>query len=105
MRCANRTRFAALWSRPLTPEQLQAEMQRIAQQTRQPDLLREQWLALNNDPQLIAEMQVRPLLADRLMRAWYGRDERFHGELKSRAQDEVAHFTTVSAMQQMTASM
>ena len=71
--------LAALWSRPLTPEQLQAEMQRIAQQTRQPDLLREQWLALNNDPQLIAEMQVRPLLADRLLRAWYGRDERFHG--------------------------
>lgn len=72
--------LAALWSRPLTPEQLQAEIQRIARQTKQPELLREQWRALNNDPQLIAEMQVRPLLADRLLRAWYGRDERIHGE-------------------------
>ncbi len=95
------TALAALWSRPLTPEQLQAEMQRIAQQTKQPDLLREQWRALNNDPQLIAEMQVRPLLADRLIRTWYARDERFHGALKSRAQTEIASYTTVSAMQQM----
>jgi len=93
--------LAALWSRPLTPEQLQAEMQRIAQQTKQPDLLREQWQALNNDPKLIAEMQVRPLLADRLLRAWYARDERFHGTLKSHAQSEVARYATVAAMQQM----
>jgi N-acetylneuraminic acid mutarotase len=93
--------LAALWSRPLKPEQLQAEMQRIAQQTKQPDLLREQWRALNNDPNLIAEMQVRPLLADRLLRAWYARDERFHGALKSRAQSEIAHYATVATMQQM----
>src|SRR5918995_2214438 len=93
--------LAALWSRPLTSEQLQAEMQRITQQTKQPDLLREQWRALNNDPQLIAELQVRPLLADRLLRAWYGQDERFHGELKSRAQSDLERFTTVPAMQQM----
>jgi hypothetical protein len=44
---------------------------------------------------------VRPLLADRLLRAWYGRDERFHGALKSRAQSEVAHYAAVAAMQQM----
>ena len=93
--------LAALWSRPLTPEQLQAEMQRISQQTKQPELLREQWRALNSDPQLIAEMQVRPLLADRLLRAWYGRDERFHGELESRAKGDLALYTTVSAMRQM----
>jgi N-acetylneuraminic acid mutarotase len=93
--------LAVLWSRQLTPEQLQAEMQRIAQQTRQPDLLREQWRALHNDPQLIAEMQVRPLLADRLLRAWYARDQRFHGALKSRAQTETARYTTVAAMQKM----
>ena len=93
--------LAILWSRPLTAEQLQAEMLRIAQQTKQPDLLREQWSTLNHDPKLIAEIQVRPLLADRLLRAWYARDERFHGVLKSRAQSEVARYATVAAMQQM----
>ncbi|HEX5941585.1 MAG TPA: hypothetical protein VFY66_04875, partial [Anaerolineales bacterium] len=93
--------LADLWSRPLMPEQLQAEMQRLAQQTKQPDLLREQWRALNNDPQLIAEIQARPLLADRLLRAWYGRDKRFHGELESRARSDLARYTTVSAMEQM----
>jgi hypothetical protein len=90
-----------LWSRPLTAEQLQAEMQRIAQQTRQPELLREQWRALNDDPQLIAEVQVRPLLADRLLRAWYASDDRFHGELKSRALRELADHATVATLQQM----
>jgi N-acetylneuraminic acid mutarotase len=93
--------LADLWSRPLLPELLQAEMQRIAQGTKQPDLLSEQWRALNNDPRLIAEVQARPLLADRLLRAWYGRDERFHGELKSRAQSDLALYTSVSGMQQM----
>lgn len=93
--------LAALWSRPLTAEQLQAEMQRIAQRTRQPDLLRQQWQALQNDPQLIAELQIRPLLAERLLRNWYGRDERFHGALKSRVQSDLALFTGVAAMQQM----
>src|SRR5512141_2863993 len=93
--------LATLWSRPLTPVQLQAELERIAQQTKQPDLLREQWRALNNDPQLIAELQVRPLLADRLSRAWYARDERFHGALKLRAQSDLARYATVATMQQM----
>lgn len=93
--------LADLWSRPLTPEQLQAEMLRIAQQTRQPDLLREQWQALNNDPELIAEVQVRSLLADRLLRAWYARDERFHGALESQAQSEIERYDTVAAMQKM----
>jgi N-acetylneuraminic acid mutarotase len=93
--------LSVLWSRPLTAEQLQAEMQRIAQQTKQPDLLREQWRALDNDPRLIAELQVRPLLADRLLRNWYGRDERFHGDLKSRVQSDLALFTTAASMQQM----
>ena len=93
--------LSALWSRPLTADQLQTEMERIAQRTKQPDLLREQWRALNNDPQLIAELQVRPLLADRLLRDWYGRDERFHGDLKSRAQSDLSLFTTATSMQQM----
>src|SRR6266480_6743224 len=48
------------WQRPLSAEQLQAEMQRIAQHTRQPEVLRELFDALGNDPFVIAECLARP---------------------------------------------
>src|SRR5206468_467813 len=38
------------WQRPITAEQLQAEMDRMAQQTKQPEVLRELFEALDNDP-------------------------------------------------------
>ena len=72
------------WQRPITGEQLQAEMDRMVRQTKDPEGLKELFAALNNDPRLIAECLARPVLADRLIRNWYAHDERFHGELKSR---------------------
>jgi hypothetical protein len=38
------------WQRPVTPEQLQTEMDRMAQNTRQPEVLQELFEALGNDP-------------------------------------------------------
>jgi N-acetylneuraminic acid mutarotase len=55
------------WQRPITSEQLQAEMERMASQTKQPDVLHELFVSLNNDPTLIAECLARPLLAERLV--------------------------------------
>ena len=55
------------WKRPITPEQLQGEMDRMAQHTRQPEVLRELFAALGNDPFVIAECLVRPVLAERLL--------------------------------------
>src|SRR5213596_1801605 len=72
------------WQRPITPEQLQAEMDRMAKYSRQPEVLRELFEALGNDPFVIAECLARPALADRLLRNWYAHDERIHGELKKR---------------------
>src|SRR5438477_8533546 len=37
------------WSKPITSEQLQAEMDRMAQHTKQPEVLRELFAALGND--------------------------------------------------------
>src|ERR1043166_5796407 len=48
------------WSKPITPEQLQAEMDRMAQHTKQPEVLRELFAALGNDPFVIAECLARP---------------------------------------------
>jgi N-acetylneuraminic acid mutarotase len=53
--------------RPITADQLQAEMERMAQHTRQPEVLRELFEALGNDPFVIAECLARPLLAERLV--------------------------------------
>src|SRR4029077_2378464 len=70
------------WQRPLTPDQLQAEMERIANHTKQPGVLRELFAALGNDPLVIAECLARPVLAERLLTELYAHDQRFHGELK-----------------------
>ena len=54
------------WQRPITPDQLQAEMDRMAQHSKQPKVLRELFEALGNDPFVIAECLARPVLAERL---------------------------------------
>ncbi len=55
------------WQRPITAEQLQAEMDRMAQHTKQPEVLRELFAVLGNDPFLIAECLARATLAERLV--------------------------------------
>src|SRR5437667_9360974 len=72
------------WQRPITPDQLQAEMERMASHTKQPGVLREIFAALGNDPFVIAECLVRPVLAERAITELYAHDQRFHGELKRR---------------------
>ena len=55
------------WQKPITPEQLQAEMERMARDTKQPEVLRELFEALGNDPFVIAECLARPVLTERLV--------------------------------------
>src|SRR5207245_413056 len=52
--------------KPMAPEQLQAEMERMARDTKQPEVLRELFEALGNDPFVIAECLARPVLTERL---------------------------------------
>ena len=55
------------WQRPITADQLQTEMERMASHTKQPEVLRELFEALGNDPFVIAECLARPVLAERLV--------------------------------------
>ncbi len=55
------------WQRPITAEDLQAEMDRMARDTNQPEVLRELFDALGNDPFLVAECLARPVLSERLI--------------------------------------
>jgi N-acetylneuraminic acid mutarotase len=86
------------WHRPITADQLQAEMDRIAQHTKQPEVLREIFEALGNDPVVIAECLARPALAERLLTNWYAYDQRIHGELKQHAEADLqAHLPAVAS--------
>ena len=53
------------WQKSITAEQLQAEMDRMARDTKQPEVLRELFEALGNDPFVIAECLARPTLVER----------------------------------------
>jgi N-acetylneuraminic acid mutarotase len=53
------------WQRPISAEQLQAEMDRMARHTKQPEVLRELFGALGNNPFVIAECLARPTLSER----------------------------------------
>ena len=70
------------WQRPITAEQLQAEMERMAQQTKQPEVLRQLFAALGNDPFIIAECLARPVLAERVIAELYAHGRRFHSDPK-----------------------
>jgi Kelch motif len=59
-------------SGPITADQLQAEMERMASNTKQPEVLQELFDALGNDPFVIAECLARPILAERLVAEFSG---------------------------------
>jgi N-acetylneuraminic acid mutarotase len=77
------------WQRPITADQLQTERERMAQHTRQPEVLRELFEALGNDPFVIAECLARSVLSERLESNFCAYDQRFQGELRQRAEADV----------------
>jgi N-acetylneuraminic acid mutarotase len=89
------------WQKPITPDQLQAEMDRMATHTRQPEVLRELFEALGNDPFVIAECLARPALSEHLVSKFYANDQRFHGDLKRRAEADLRAHGRVEQMKQL----
>ncbi len=72
-----------LWQVTVSPQQVQAELDRMAAHSQSPARLRELFAALGDDPTLAAECLARPVLVDRLLRAEYARDERLQGDAPS----------------------
>jgi len=89
------------WRRPITADQLQAEMDRMAQHTKQPEVLHELFEALGNDPFVIAECLARPVLAERLLTNSYAYDQRIHGELKRRAAADLQAHNSIEQMKHL----
>jgi N-acetylneuraminic acid mutarotase len=74
------------WQRPISAEQLQTEMERMARQTQDPGTLEELFSVLNHDAYMIAECLARPVLSDRLIQSWFDNDLRIHREAREQAQ-------------------
>ena len=92
------------WHRPITAGQLQTEMDRMARNTKQPEVLQELFDALGNDPFVIAECLGRPALTERLITNWYAYDQRIHSELKQRAETELQTRASLEQMKQLAVS-
>jgi hypothetical protein len=88
------------WQRPITAEQLQAEMNRMAAHTKQPEVLRQLFQALGNDPFVVAECLARPTLAQRELTSSYAYDQRIHGQLRERAHSDLLAHPAVDQMTQ-----
>jgi hypothetical protein len=94
-----------VWHRPITGEQLQAELDRMARNTHDGATLRELFEALGDDPTLIAETLARDTLAVRLVRDLYATDDRFHGALRKQAEAALAACGTIECMGSMGKSL
>jgi N-acetylneuraminic acid mutarotase len=88
------------WKTSVTAGQLQAEMDRMAKQTKQPDMLRELFEALGNDSFAIAECLARPVLAERILTSSYAYDQRIHGPLRLLAEADLAAHAGIEQMKE-----
>ncbi len=86
--------------RPPSAKDLQAEVERMAQNTKQPEVLRELFEALGNDPFVIAECLARPALSERLLTNLYTHDKRFHGQLRQHAEADLQAHNSIKQMKQ-----
>jgi N-acetylneuraminic acid mutarotase len=84
------------WLRPLSTEQLQAEMERMAQHTKQPEVLRELFEALGNDAFVIAECLARPVLSEHLVTSFYAHDKEPLDSSRARVENEMPKLVGVA---------
>ncbi len=87
-----------LWHETLSPQRLQAEMDRMARETKRPAMLEEIFSALDHDPQVIAECLVRPALSRQRLVQRYAGDERMHGELRRSAEANLQTLRSVAGL-------
>lgn len=70
-------------------EKLQGEIERIVENTRQPQVLKEIFAALENDPEIIAEVYARDILSERILENLYYNDDKFQKDLRDLVQSEI----------------
>jgi len=91
--------LAERYNEPITAEMLQAEIERMARDTRAPEQLEQLFAALDNDPFLIAECLARPELARRKLYNHVTRDPALHGDLRRQAQAALSGIDSLDAIE------
>jgi hypothetical protein len=76
-----------IWKTPTTDAMLDRELQRMTARSRMPERLRELFRALGDDPLVIRECLVRPLLVERLSRDAFGSDDAIHAAKREEAEE------------------
>ena len=89
------------WNKSISGAQLQAEIEHMAKYSKQPEILKELWQSLHNDPYVIAECLARPILTDTLIRNQYAFDNRFHGQLKNKVVSELKKYPEIAQMKSL----
>jgi N-acetylneuraminic acid mutarotase len=89
-----RAALERVWGRRITADEIQAELNRMAAHSRSPQVLREVFTALGNDPRRIAEALAEPALVDRVLRSVYAGDRRFHEDARRRAERSLVRGAT-----------
>ena len=79
-----------VWSTPVTAEMLERELVRMTSKTRMPERLQELFAALKDDPFLIQECLVRPILVDRLTHRIFAYDPTIHAGARHEAEKLLA---------------
>ncbi|OGF60100.1 MAG: hypothetical protein A2Y62_16795 [Candidatus Fischerbacteria bacterium RBG_13_37_8] len=86
------------WNEEITGQKLQNEIKRISMNTKNPQMLKQLWTVLNNDPRLIAECLARPLVVERRMNSLFLQDRRIHEEIRQKAENEVSACSDANSM-------
>ena len=92
-------------NQPLTAGMIQAELDRLGRETRQPELLLDVFSALDHDPKLVVDCFVRPLLAERLVREEFAWDRDIHREVRLRAEVELGGARSVADLEESRARL
>src|SRR6266571_5213571 len=74
------------WKTWVTSDMLRRELERMAEQTRMPERLRQLYAVLGDDPILVQECLARPVLVDRLARNFFSYDTQIQSEARRRAE-------------------
>lgn len=86
----------------ITEEKLQAEMDRIAKNTKKPETLKQIFDLLGNDPGLIAEIYVREILSRRLLESfYYSKGFKEHADLRKKVEEEIKNLRSVEDLKKL----
>ncbi len=94
-----------VWGAALSPAQIQAELDRVALESQHPELLRDVFSALDDDPYLVAECFVRPRLAERTLQHRYAADSEIHAATRRAAETILLSRPTAAGLEAHGASV